>query len=170
MATSPPTGGPRGVLRRGGRQAGQSTPGRRVPRHIDLFDHDFFGISRREALAMDPAQRLSLQVCWERWRTRASALGLAGSRTVCSWCRLLGLHHRAAAPPRGRQRLHQLRRRPSFVPARIAYLLDLRGPNLTIDSACSASLLAVHQACQSLRLGECDMALAGGVNVVRHRC
>ncbi|MEU6009331.1 beta-ketoacyl synthase N-terminal-like domain-containing protein [Streptomyces sp. NPDC047453] len=135
---------------------------------IDRFDHDFFGISRREAMAMDPHQRLSLQVCWEALENAGQApAGLAGSNT--------GVFMGAASSDYVTTQI----RHPddvsaytssgaafSFVPARIAYLLDLRGPNITVDTACSSSLVAVHQACQSLRLGECDMALAGGVNVV----
>ncbi|AKH85659.1 beta-ketoacyl synthase [Streptomyces sp. CNQ-509] len=135
---------------------------------LDRFDHDFFGISRREALAMDPHQRLTLEVCWEALEDAGQApSGLAGSDT--------GVFMGTASSDHVTSRI----RHPedvtaytssgaaaSFVPARISYLLDLRGPNLAVDTACSSSLLAVHQACQSLRTGECDMALAGGVNVV----
>ncbi|MFF2012620.1 type I polyketide synthase [Streptomyces sp. NPDC058195] len=135
---------------------------------LDHFDHDFFGISHREAVAMDPAQRLSLQVCWEALENAGQApSSLAGSRTgvfmgAASWDYITAqLRH-----PDDISAYTSSGAAMSFIPARIAYLLDLRGPNLTVDSACSASLLAVHQACQSLRLGECDMALAGGVNVV----
>ncbi|MCW8219661.1 beta-ketoacyl synthase N-terminal-like domain-containing protein, partial [Streptomyces griseolus] len=135
---------------------------------IESFDHDFFGISKREALAMDPHQRLSLQVCWEALENAGRApSGLAGSRTgvfmgAASWDYITAqIRH-----PDDVSAYSSSGAAPSFVPARIAYLLDLRGPNLTIDTACSSSLLAVHQASQSLRLGECDMALAGGVNVV----
>lgn len=135
---------------------------------LDHFDHDFFGISQREAVAMDPAQRLSLQVCWEALEDSGHApSGLAGSRTgvfmgAASWDYITAqLRH-----PDDVSAYTSSGAAMSFIPARIAYLLDLRGPNLAVDSACSASLLAVHQACQSLRLGECDMALAGGVNVV----
>ncbi|MBN6544612.1 type I polyketide synthase, partial [Actinacidiphila bryophytorum] len=135
---------------------------------LDRFDHDFFGISRREAMAMDPHQWLTLQVAWEALEDAGQApSGLAGSRT--------GVFMGAASSDYVTSRI----RRPeeitaytssgaaaSFVPARIAYLLDLRGPNITVDTACSSSLVAVHQACQSLRSGESDLALAGGVNAV----
>jgi acyl transferase domain-containing protein len=135
---------------------------------LDRFDHDFFGISRREALAMDPHQRLALEVSWEALEDAGQApSGLAGSNT--------GVFMGAASSDHVTARI----RHPedvtaytssgaaaSFIPARIAYLLDLRGPNVTVDTACSSSLVAVHQACQSLRAGECDTALAGGVNAV----
>ncbi|WP_018540604.1 type I polyketide synthase [Streptomyces sp. MspMP-M5] len=135
---------------------------------LEHFDHDFFGISRREAVEMDPAQRLSLQVCWEALENAGQAPSdLAGSRTgvfmgTASWDYVTAqLRH-----PDDVSAYTSSGAAMSFIPARIAYLLDLRGPNLTVDTACSASLVAVHQACQSLRLGECDMALAGGVNVI----
>ncbi|HEY5836682.1 type I polyketide synthase [Streptomyces sp.] len=135
---------------------------------LDRFDHDFFGISRREALAMDPHQRLTLEVSWEALEDAGQApSGLAGSRT--------GVFMGVASSDYVTSRIRHPEEvtaytssgaAASFVPARIAYLLDLRGPNITVDTACSSSLLAVHQASQSLRAGECDMALAGGVNAV----
>ncbi|MET7641791.1 beta-ketoacyl synthase N-terminal-like domain-containing protein [Streptomyces sp. NPDC005438] len=135
---------------------------------IELFDHDFFGISKREALAMDPHQRLSLQVCWEALEDAGQApASLGGSRTgvfmgAASWDYITSqIQH-----PDDVSAYASSGAASSFVPARIAYLLDLRGPSITVDTACSSSLVAVHQACQSLRQGECDMAMAGGVNVV----
>lgn len=135
---------------------------------LDRFDHDFFGISRREALAMDPHQRLALEVSWEALENAGLApSGLAGSRT--------GVFMGVAGSDYVTSRIRHPEEitaytssgaAASFVPARIAYLLDLRGPNVALDTACSSSLLAVHQASQSLRAGECDMALAGGVNAV----
>ncbi|BAU88119.1 beta-ketoacyl synthase [Streptomyces laurentii] len=135
---------------------------------LEYFDHDFFGISQREAIAMDPAQRLSLTVCWEALEDAGLApSSLAGSRTgvfmgAASWDYITAqLRH-----PDEVSAYTSSGSAASFIPARIAYLLDLRGPNVAVDTACSSSLVAVHQACQSLRLGECDTALAGGVNVV----
>jgi acyl transferase domain-containing protein len=133
---------------------------------IDEFDAAFFGISPREAEAMDPSQRLVLEVAWEALENAGYA-NLAGSRT--------GVFIGVIGNDYGIQRFS----RPddltpyavtgnahSIVSGRLAYLLDLRGPAVSIDTACSSSLLAVHLACQSLRTGECDMALAGGVNVI----
>ncbi|MEV0493744.1 type I polyketide synthase [Streptomyces atratus] len=135
---------------------------------IDQFDHEFFGISRREALAMDPHQRLTLEVAWEALENAGRApSGLAGSRT--------GVFMGVASSDYVTAQIRQTEdvsaytssgAALSFIPGRIAYLLDLRGPNLAVDTACSSSLVAVHQACQSLRAGESDLALAGGVNVV----
>lgn len=135
---------------------------------IDRFDHDFFGISRREALAMDPHQRLTLEVAWEALENAGRApSALAGSRTGV----FMGVatSDYVTAQIREAQDVSAYTSSGaalSFIPGRIAYLLDLRGPNLAVDTACSSSLVAVHQACQSLRAGESDLALAGGVNVV----
>ncbi|MGK5533591.1 type I polyketide synthase [Streptomyces sp. URMC 129] len=150
------------------------TPGRIGTRsggfldRVDRFDHDFFGISRREALAMDPHQRLALEVAWEALENAGqSPAALAGSRTgvfmgAASWDYITSrIRH-----PLDVSAYTSSGTALSFIPGRIAYLLDLRGPNITVDTACSSSLVAVHQACQSLRAGECDMALGGGVNVV----
>jgi acyl transferase domain-containing protein/acyl carrier protein len=150
------------------------TPGKMSTRYggfldrVDRFDYDFFGISRREALAMDPQQRLTLEVVWEALENAGQApTGLAGSRTgvflgVCSndFATRTFLHPLDLTAHASTGTAH------SVVPGRVSYVLDLRGPSVAVDSACSASLLAVHQACQSLRAGECDMALGGGVNVV----
>ncbi|WP_324787954.1 type I polyketide synthase [Streptomyces sp. H51] len=135
---------------------------------IDRFDHDFFGISRREALAMDPHQRLTLEVAWEALENAGQApSGLAGSRTGVfmgvATSDYITAHVRRAEDVSAYTSSGAAL---SFIPGRIAYLLDLRGPNLAVDTACSSSLVAVHQACQSLRSGESDLALAGGVNVV----
>ncbi|MFE2754355.1 type I polyketide synthase, partial [Actinosynnema sp. NPDC059335] len=135
---------------------------------VDAFDHDFFGISRREALAMDPQQRLTLEVVWEALEDSGRApTRLAGSRTgvfmgVSSFDyateHLLDPVDFSAHAGTGVAH--------SVVTGRVSYTLDLRGPSMAIDTACSSALVAVHQACQSLRLGESDLAVAGGVNVV----
>jgi len=149
-------------------------PGRSISRwggfldHVDRFDHEFFGISRREAVSMDPQQRLVLEVAWEALENAGLApRSLAGSSTGC----YLGMC--------GNDYGSQVFRYPDLIAAhastgnaqaiasgRLSYLLDLKGPSVTLDTACSSSLVALHQACQGLRLGETDLALAGAVNVV----
>ncbi|MGW1374180.1 type I polyketide synthase [Streptomyces sp. NPDC002446] len=136
--------------------------------HIDRFDHDFFGISRREAVSMDPQQRLILEVAWQALEhAGVPPTSLAGSQTGV----FLGLasndyaseifqHPVDIAAHASTGTAH------SIATGRVSYLLDLRGPSVAVDTACSSSLVAVHQACQSLRLGECDLALGGGVNAV----
>jgi acyl transferase domain-containing protein len=135
---------------------------------LDRFDAEFFGISPREAVLLDPQQRLLLEVAWEAVEDAGIPAGkLAGSRTGV----FVGLwnsdYERCIY-----ERSHDLEFYSSTgggrYPAsgRLAYFLDLRGPNFTVDTACSSSLVAVHLACASLRNGESDLALAGGVNVI----
>ncbi len=135
---------------------------------IDTFDADFFGISPREAMHMDPQQRLLLEVAWEALE-RAGALGAAdsGSRTgvfigVSSndYAQLMVRDGAALDAYVGTGTAS------SIAANRLSYQLDLRGPSLAVDTACSSSLVAVHLAVKSLRRGECDAALAGGVNLL----
>lgn len=135
---------------------------------VDRFDHEFFGISRREALTMDPQQRLALEVSWEALENAGWApSALAGSRTGV----FMGVSSFDYATEHLRHPLDLTAHAStgsahSVVTGRISYTLDLHGPSVAIDTACSSALVAVQQACQSLRAGECEAALAGGVNVV----
>lgn len=136
--------------------------------HIDRFDHEFFGIPRREALAMDPQQRLTLEVVWEALENAGQSPGaLAGSRTgvfaaVCT--NDFAMTH--FQDPRDLTAYSSPGTAHSAVPGQVAYALDLRGPSVAVDTACSSALVAVHLASQSLRSGECDLAVSGGVNVI----
>jgi acyl transferase domain-containing protein/acyl carrier protein len=136
---------------------------------VDGFDAGFFGIAPREALTMDPQQRLALEVTWEALEHAGIApTSLAGSATgvfvgVCNsdhFQRVLGRGDEAIDAYLASGNAH------SVVSGRIAYFLNLRGPALSIDTACSSSLVALHVALQSLRSGEVRVALAGGVNVM----
>jgi myxalamid-type polyketide synthase MxaB len=137
---------------------------------IDEFDAAFFGIAPREAAAMDPQQRLLLEVAWEALERAgyaseacrpAQASVFTGISTY-DYAQLLSRHgsYGDIGPYSGTGTLL------SVAAGRIAYLLGIHGPTLTLDTACSSSLVALHLACQSLRLGECDLALAGGVNLM----
>ncbi|WP_165950209.1 type I polyketide synthase [Actinomadura sp. GC306] len=129
------------------------------------FDAEFFGISPREAVSMDPQQRILLEVVWEALEQGGIAPGeLAGSRTGV----FAGIYH---SDYRGLQTAEpdaysSTGTAHSVAVGRISYLLGLRGPSVAVDTACSASLVSAHLACQSLRLRETDLAVAGGVNVV----
>ncbi|MEU9330801.1 SDR family NAD(P)-dependent oxidoreductase [Streptomyces canus] len=133
------------------------------------FDAEFFGIGPREALAMDPQQRLMLELGWEALQdARIVPERIAGSRTgvfVGSiWDDYATLLRRAGTEAVTRHWLTGLQR--GVIANRVSYCLGLRGPSLTVDSAQSSSLVAVHLACESLRRGESELALAGGVNLI----
>nr|WP_294543379.1 SDR family NAD(P)-dependent oxidoreductase [uncultured Rhodopila sp.] len=133
---------------------------------IEGFDARFFGISPREAAAMDPQHRLLLEVAWEALEHAAiDPSGLAGSRTGV-FAGLATNDFARGVPEPAVDRYFGVGSSPAVASGRLAYLLDLRGPCITLDTACSSSLVAVHYAMRALRDRDCDTALAGGVSLM----
>jgi acyl transferase domain-containing protein/NADPH:quinone reductase-like Zn-dependent oxidoreductase/NADP-dependent 3-hydroxy acid dehydrogenase YdfG/acyl carrier protein len=136
--------------------------------NVGDFDAAFFGISPREAQAMDPQQRLLLEATWEALeRATIDPSSLHGSDT--------GVFIGAAAQEYGPRLYEETEGFAGYLamgtPAciasgRVAYTLGLQGPAVTVDTGCSSALVSVHLAMRSLRSGECDLAVAGGVSVV----
>ncbi len=136
--------------------------------NLESFDPLFFNISPREAPHVDPRQRLMLEVVWEALEDAGiPPESLAGSRT--------GVFMATLANDYGSLLFEDLGRIDSFsgsgtansiIANRLSYLLDLKGPSLSLDTACSGSLVALHLACQSLRQGDINAALVGGVNII----
>lgn len=148
-------------------------PGRSVTRwgsfldDVGGFDSDFFGMTEREATAIDPQHRLLLETSWEAIEyAGVDPHALNGTRTgvfvglTHTDYELLSADSGAAEGPYGFTGTN-----PSFASGRVSYVLGLHGPAVTVDTACSSGLVALHQACRSLHEGESDMALAGGISV-----
>lgn len=135
---------------------------------VEHFDAPFFGIAPREAVFIDPQHRLLLEVAWEALEHAGLAPDRLAGKTVGAFVgisnsdygRVLTQHtgHADAYLGTGNS--------PSMAAHRLSYHLDLHGPSIAVDTACSSSLVSVHLACQSLRNGECELALAGGVNLL----
>ncbi len=153
-----------------------ATPGRINSRYggfltdVDRFDGAFFGIGRREAMLLDPQQRLLLETSWEALEHAGlDARRLAGGN-VGVYVGLIS-HDYEMLQLRGRAlREHGIYfctgNAGSVAAGRLSYFYDFRGPAVVVDTACSSSLVSVHLACQALRTGEVDLALAAGVHLV----
>ena len=135
---------------------------------VDQFEPEFFGISPREAIYMDPQQRLLLEVAWEALENAAvvpkklvnESVGVFLGNSLMDYAQMMfsgAPEDITAYAPTGSGL--------AFTAGRLAYVLGLQGPTLVVDTTCSSSLVAVHLACQSLRNSECQLALAGGVNL-----
>ena len=136
---------------------------------LDRFDPKFFGIAPREAVSMDPQQRMLLEVTWEALEHAACAPDrLAGSRTGV----FIGIGYSEYGQLQSKGDETTLNayfgtgNAISVAAGRLSYVLGLNGPNLAVNTACSSSLVAVHLASQSLRNQECRLAIAGGVNAI----
>ncbi len=134
---------------------------------VDLFDAGFFGISPKEATSMDPQQRLCLEVAWEALEDA----GLIPSQLAGSLCGVYvgisssdyGRLQAASGENRGYSMTGSAR---SLAANRLSYFLDLRGPSVAVDTACSSALVCVHLACRAIAAGDATLAIAGGVNLM----
>jgi acyl transferase domain-containing protein/acetyl esterase/lipase/aryl carrier-like protein len=135
---------------------------------VESFDHSFFGISPREAKYMDPQQRLLLMTAWEamdsagmlRFHKREAGenVGCFVGASFNEYVENTSSHAASAFTATGTIR--------AFLSGKVSYHFGWTGPSEVIDTACSASLVAVHRACQAIKMGECPVAVAGGVNVI----
>lgn len=138
--------------------------------NLDMFDYKFFRLTPKEANLMDPSQKLFLETAW----AAIEDAGYGGKKIVGT---NTGLYVGYGCNPRDNYARMVSDTEPqsglvsipgnlaAIIPGRVSYVLDLKGPSLLVDTACSSSLVSVHLACNALRMGECDMAIAGGVKV-----
>ncbi|MCS4492054.1 polyketide synthase Pks13 [Corynebacterium sp. ES2715-CONJ3] len=135
---------------------------------IASFDAEFFGLSPLEAANVDPQQRIILELTWEALENahippsslKGSPVGVYMGSTNNDYGMLI------AADPAEAHPYALTGTSSSIIPNRVSFAFDFRGPSISTDTACSSSLVAIHQAVRDLREGACDMAIAGGVNIL----
>lgn len=136
---------------------------------ISAFDAKFFGIAPREALGMDPQQRLLLEVSWEALEHAGIAPSKLAAKRVGVFVGICNTDYLQLLLMRGEKAIDAYLASGnalSVAAGRLSYVLGFQGPSMSIDTSCSASLVAIHAACQSLRTGESGLAIAGGVNII----
>ncbi|MGB0465983.1 MAG: amino acid adenylation domain-containing protein [Pontibacterium sp.] len=150
---------------------------RPILENVDQFDADFFGMYAKEAQLTDPQQRVFLECAWESLEDAGydpakvdAPVGVFGGSSLNTYL----LRNVCASPAVTNEFTSSYQvghypmlvgSAPDFFATRVSYKLDLKGPGISMNSACSTSLLAISQACQSLQMYQCDMALAGGVSI-----
>ena len=139
---------------------------------VELFDASFFGFSPRDAAILDPQQRHFLECCWEAledagWDPQQfpGSVGVYAGSGFSSYLIHNLLPNQKLMKTAGEFLLRQTGNDKDVLATRASYHLNLTGPSMTIQTACSTSLVSIHVACQSLLNHECDMALAGGVTI-----
>jgi len=137
----------------------------------DLFDAEFFTISPNEAACIDPQHRFFLESCWEAFEDAGydpgevpGHVGVFAGAGMNTYLTEVLFKNREFMRNAGQEQL-MIGNDKDFLPTRVSYKLNLKGPSVSINTACSTSLVAIHMAKNSLLLGECDMALAGGVSI-----
>ncbi|NQX46102.1 hypothetical protein HQN87_12235 [Paenibacillus tritici] len=137
---------------------------------IDSFDYSFFKISYAEACAMDPKQRLFLQSAWNAVEDagynskeiKGSNTGVFVGNSNLGEYKYSEMYEKVSPSTVLNAVTGNL---PALLPSRLSYILDLKGPSMVLDTACSSSMVAIVQACQSIKEGQCDLAVVGGVRV-----
>ncbi|UWQ92252.1 SDR family NAD(P)-dependent oxidoreductase [Rhodobacteraceae bacterium M382] len=139
---------------------------------FDQFDADFFGFSPKEAAILDPQHRKFLEVAWEAMESAGhppesldGPIGVYAGCGMGSYFYFNICSNRNLVDDVGMFLLRHTGNDKDFLTTRVSHVFDLKGPSINIQTACSTSLVAVHYACQALRDGDCDMALAGGVTI-----
>jgi acyl transferase domain-containing protein/acyl carrier protein len=142
-----------------------------IMQDVDLFDASFFGYTPREAEVLDPQQRHFLECAWEALENAgydpqrySGSIGVFAGCSINNYFLQNVASHRELLGAMGNVQVGLLNDK-DYLATRVSYKLNLRGPSMTIQTACSTSLVAIHLACQSVLNGECDMALAGGVSI-----
>ncbi len=135
---------------------------------IDAFDAEFFGMSPREARQADPQQRLLLELAWEALEDASLVPKQIAGSTTGVFVGISSHDYADLVGPGAPDAYSNTGSSLSIAANRISYVLDLRGPSLAIDTACSSGLVCVHQACRALIEGACDMALVGAANILAH--
>lgn len=150
------------------RHGGHFVPAWGVLDRIDQFDAAFFNLSPREASLMDPQHRLFLECAWEALEvagydpiTYRGAIGVYGGVGETMYGNMA-----QSDAESGDELSGSIALRPDYLTTQVSYRMNLRGPSVTVQTACSTSLVAVHLACQSILNGECELALAGGVSIL----
>ena len=162
-------------------EAGESKDALRNPAYVHrggaladvkLFDREFFGFSPKEAAILDPQHRHFMELCWEAIEDAGHTpkrfdgqIGLFGGCGMGSYFYFNVCSNPDLVDSVGLFLLRHTGNDKDFLATRVSYVLDLKGPSVNVQTACSTSLVATHLACQSLLTGECDMALAGGVTI-----
>src|SRR5690606_29644145 len=163
------------------REAGESPSRMRQPNYVpaaatlDRFDHfdaEFFGLSPKEAAIMDPQHRQFLETAWEAMENAGhTPEGLGRPIGVFAGCGMGSYFYFNVCSQdelvrsTGMFLLRHTGNDKDFLSTRVSHILDLTGPSISVQTACSTSLVAIHMACQSIQRGECAMALAGGVTI-----
>ncbi len=139
---------------------------------MEMFDAEFFGFSKRDAAVLDPQHRHFLECAWEALEDAGhmpenfkGAIGVFGGCGMQAYLPYNLMTNPELVKSMGMFLLRHTGNDKDFLCSRVSYLLNLKGPSISVQTACSTSLVAVHMASQSLLSGECDMALAGGVSI-----